>query len=371
MERIRIAKPWISNLEISYVQDAVSNGWGEKCYTYIKKLEKRFSEYLGIKHAVATSSCTGATHMALVAMGVGAGDEVIIPETTWISCASAVIYAGANPVFVDIKEDTWCIDPDKIERAISPKTKAIMPVHIYGNVAEMNEIMDIATKHNIQVIEDPAEALGAEYYGRKVGSIGGCGVFSFHGTKMATSGEGGMFVTNDDELFNKFSVLHDQGRVSEEKRMFFPHHIGYKYKISNLQAALAYAQIERIRELIQKKKEIFNWYSQSFSNFDNVKLNYQQKYAKCCYWMPILIFDKPINIDQSGGLIEHLDNHGIDSRPFFYPLSSLPMFPKQQQNSVAYDLCKRAINLPSPFCITKEEVNYVSKMVMSFLNNSN
>lgn len=367
MRRIRIAKPWISDLEINYVNDAIRNGWGEECYTYIKKLEKKFADYLGVKHAVATSSCTGATHMALLAMGVGSGDEVIIPETTWVSCAAAVIYTGAKPVFVDIKEDTWCIGPERIESAITSKTKAIMPVHVYGNVAEMNEIMDIAVKHNLEVIEDPAEALGAEYYDQKVGSIGNCGVFSFHGTKMATAGEGGMFVTNDSELFNTFTMLHDQGRVPTEKRMFFPHYIGYKYKISNLQASLAYAQMERIEELLLKKRRIFEWYTEALSDFDCIEMNYEQPYAKSCYWMPILVFEKSFNINRDH-LMHYLDEHGIDSRPFFHPLSSLPMFEAKEGNFVAYDLSRRGINLPGAFDITPQQVDYIATIIRKYLS---
>lgn len=366
MQRIRIAKPWITDLEIEYVGDAVRSGWGEDCYMYISKLEKLFADYIGTTYAIATSSCTGATHMALVAMGVGKGDEVILPETTWISCAASVLYTGAKPVFVDIKPDTWCIDPEKIEDAITSKTKAIMPVHVYGNVAELNEIMDIAAKDRIKVIEDPAEALGSEYYSRKVGSIGNCGVFSFHGTKMATAGEGGMFVTNDSDLRDRFSILHDQGRVPSEKRTFFPHYIGYKYKISNLQAALACGQIERISELLSKKRQIFGWYKDAFADVGFVKMNCEQPYARNCYWMPSLIFDRSINVDRDE-LMRHLNQNNIDSRPFFYPLSSLPMFEKVHKNEVAYDLSSRGINLPANFEITQDEINFVSEKIKSFI----
>ena len=316
MKKIRIAKPWITDIEISYVEDAMKNGWGGKCYDYIIRLEKLFSEYLGSKYVVATSSCTGATHMALAAMGIGKGDEVILPETTWASCAAAIMYTGAKPVFVDIKNDTWCIDPKKIEKAITEKTKAIMPVHIYGNVAEMKEIIQIASNNDIRIIEDSAQGLGSEYEDQKVGSIGDCGVFSLHGTKLATAGEGGIFVTNQYELYNKFLILHSQGRVPNEKKLFFPHYVGFKYRISNIQAALACAQIERIEELILKKREIFSWYKDCFNDDDLFSMNYEQTYVKNCYWMPILRFSEKIDINIDD-LANHLSEYNIETRPFF------------------------------------------------------
>jgi len=366
LKRIRIAKPWITDLEIKYVEDAIRNGWGSKCNDYIIKLEKTFAEYIGVKYAVATSSCTGAIHMALLAMGIGEGDEVIIPEATWISCAAAVIYTGAKPVFVDIKEDTWCIDPDRVESAITPRTKAIMPVHVYGNVAEMNEINVIATKHKLKVIEDAAEALGANYYNKKVGSIGDCGVFSFHGTKLVTAGEGGMFVTNDYNIYKQFCVLHNQGQVPEETKMFFPHQIGYKYKISNLQASLALAQIERVDELLLKKKQIFNWYIEVFNDIDWIKMNLEQPYANCSFWMPNVVFDKSVSITRDG-LMEYLNDRGIDSRPFFYPLSELPMFEPVLNNNISYDISKRGINLPGAYNVTRDNVVTIGNIIKQYI----
>ncbi|MCS6821115.1 MAG: DegT/DnrJ/EryC1/StrS family aminotransferase, partial [Microscillaceae bacterium] len=212
MKKIPINKPSITKLEISYVHDAIANGWGEKCYDYIYKFENKFASYQQTKYAHATSSCTGAIHLALMAMGVKAGDEVIVPEITWIATAEPILYIGAKPIFVDVLPDTWCIDPQKIEQAITKKTRAIIVVHVYGNVCEMDEIMAIAQKHGLVVLEDAAEGLGSEYKGKKCGSIGDVGVFSFHGTKTMTTGEGGMLVTNNEVIYEKAKVLNDHGR---------------------------------------------------------------------------------------------------------------------------------------------------------------
>ena len=210
-KKIPINKPSITELEISYVNDAIANGWGEKCYDYIHRFEKDFAKYQGTNHALATSSCTGAIHLALMALGVKADDEVIIPEITWIASVEPILYIGAKPVFVDVLEDTWCLDPQKVEEAITPKTKAIIVVHIYGNLCNMNEIMAIAQKHNLVVLEDAAEALGSEYYGKKAGSIADAGVFSFHGTKTMTTGEGGVLVTNNEVIYEKAKTFYFQG----------------------------------------------------------------------------------------------------------------------------------------------------------------
>jgi len=239
-------------------------------------------------------------------------------------------------------------------------------VHVYGNVAEIDEILAIAEEYGLYVMEDAAEALGSEYKGRKVGSIADCGVFSFHGTKTASTGEGGMFVTNDEELYNKVYTLANQGRNSAETRMFFPHSIGLKYKMSNLQAAMGCAQIERAEELVGRKREIFGLYEECFSNADGITMNHEQLYAKCSYWMPTALFDRWIDVDRDE-LMKYLGEKGIDSRPFFYPLSSLPMFEEKRENSVAYGIHGRGINLPGHFGLTEGDVRAVADAVMQFI----
>lgn len=369
-QRIYINKPSITDKEISYVNDAITNGWGEKCYDYLFKFESLFAKHLGVPHAIATSSCTGAIHLALMAMGIKAGDEVIVPEITWIASAEPLMWMGAKPVFVDVLPDSWCIDPVAIEKAITPKTKGIIAVHLYGNVCDMDSIMAIAKKHGLKVLEDSAEGLGSEYKGKKVGSIGDAGVFSFHGTKTISTGEGGMLTTNSAELNEKARILNDHGRNAKdpENKMFWMRNYGYKYKMSNLQAAMGCAQIERIEELVAKKVEIFNWYVELLKDVP-CKLNPQPANTKNGYWLPTVIFDESLNIDREG-LFEHHKSLMIDSRPFFFPLSSLPMFESKPENKVAYGLYQRGINLPSYHDLNHGQAKLIIGSLIEFLTQS-
>jgi len=298
MKRIYYAKPSITELEIKYVTDAIKTGWGEHCYDYLKKFEAEFASYLDVKHAMATSSCTGAIHIALSALGIKPGDEIILADINWIATVAPITYLGAKPVFVDVLPDTWCIDPAKAERAITPKTKAIIATHVYGNLAEMDELLVIAKKHNLYLIEDAAEALGSEYKGKKAGSIGHFGVFSFHGTKTISTGEGGMLVSNDEALMSKARIFSDHGRNPTEKRMFFPERIGFKYKMSNLQAAMGLAQIERAEELVEKKRAIFRGYYKRLGHVEGLSFNPEKKDTKNSYWMPTVIFDESLHFNR-------------------------------------------------------------------------
>ncbi len=370
-QKIYINKPSITEKEIAYVNDAIANGWGEKCYDYIFKFEKLFAQHLNVAHATATSSCTGAIHLALMAMGIKAGDEVIVPEITWIASVEPILYIGAKPVFVDVLPDSWCIDPAAIEKAVTPKTKGIIAVHVYGNVCDMDSIMAIAQKHNLKVLEDAAEGIGSEYKGKKVGSIGHAGVFSFHGTKTVSTGEGGMLTTNDSELNEKARVLNDHGRNAKdpENKMFWMRNYGYKYKISNMQAAMGCAQIERIEELVDKKREIFSWYKELLKDIP-CTLNPKPENTQNGYWLPTVIFDESLNIDRNG-LFEHYKTLNVDSRPFFFPLSSLPMFETCTHNKVAYGLYERGVNLPSYHDLSHDQAKLVVKGLKEYLAHSN
>lgn len=366
MKHIAYAKPSITELEKRYVCDAIENGWGSSCYDYIYKFQDAFKEYLGVKNALATSSCTGALHIALKAVGIEAGDEVIVPDATWIASVAPITYLCAKPVFVDVLESTWCIDPVEIEKAITSKTKAIIAVHLYGNVCEMDEIMAIAKKYNLYVIEDSAEAIGSEYKGKKAGSIGDFGVFSFHGTKTITTGEGGMLVMNNDALFEKASILHDHGRNPKTKKMFWADEVGFKYKISNIQAALGYAQVQRIEELVARKIEIFHCYAKKFSHIKFISMNNKQKYAKNSYWMPTVVLDEKLHIDRDE-LINYLQSFNIDARVFFHPISSLDIF-ENVDNKRAYKISKNGLNLPSFFDMSKDEIIFVFDKVIEYID---
>jgi perosamine synthetase len=367
-EKIAITRPSISDLEVEYVNDAIRNGWGSKCYDYINRFEKEFAGYQKSNYALATSSCTGAIHIALMALGVKAGDEVIIPEITWIASVEPVLYIGAKPVFADVLPDTWCIDPQKIEALITPKTKAILVVHVYGNLVEMDAVMSVAKKHNLVVLEDAAEGLGSEYKGLKAGSIGDAGVFSFHGTKTISTGEGGIMVTNRQEVYERAKILNDHGRNPRIGKTFWMEEYGYKYKMSNLQAAMGCAQIERADELITRKREIFSWY-QEFLKDIPCKLNPELPGTKNSYWMPTAIFDQSLKFDRDA-LFAYMKQYNIDSRPFFYPLSSLPMFEAKPENSVSYAIYERGINMPSHHNLTKSDIHYVCTVIRNFLSST-
>lgn len=319
LQHIAINKPSISKLEIKYVNDAISNGWGSKCYDYINRFEKEFAEYQETQFALATSSCTGAIHLALMALGVEAGDEVIVPDITWIASVEPILYIGAKPVFVDVLLDSWCLDPLKVREAVTSKTKCIIPVHVYGNLVEMDEIMLIAKDYNLVVLEDAAEGLGSVYKGRKAGSIGDAGVFSFHGTKTISTGEGGMLVTSREDVYEKAKILNDHGRDPKIGKTYWMEQFGYKYKMSNLQAAMGCAQIGRANQLVNKKREIFGWYKNLLSSFP-CRLNPEPSYTKNSYWLPTLVMDKSIFFDREEFFI-YMKRNNIDSRPFFLSIN--------------------------------------------------
>lgn len=368
MKRIYYTKPSITRKEIDYATDAVTIGWGDRCYEYINRFETLFANHLGVRHVIATSSCTGALHMGLAALGIKPGDEVIIGDINWIATAAPVTYLGAKPVLVDVCEDSWCIDSLKIEAAITPKTKAIIAVHLYGNLCNLDEILAIAAKYNLPVIEDAAEAIGSVYKGKKAGSIGRFGVFSFHGTKTVTTGEGGMFVTNDSELYDKVFMLANHGRSKTQTKQFWPDEIGFKYKMSNVQAAIGCAQLERIDELIDKKRQIFKWYQAKLKDLP-VKLNPEPQNCQNGYWMVTIIVDRDITFDREKLLLE-FKNNNIDGRVFFWPLSMIRPedFIKHGDNDVSYGLYARGINLPCYHDIIEEDVDRVVECIKDIIN---
>ncbi|MBU3934642.1 DegT/DnrJ/EryC1/StrS family aminotransferase [Patescibacteria group bacterium] len=361
---IPVTGPSITKLEVRFVNEAVKNGWFENSNKYIKWFEKEFAEYIGVKYAIATSSCSGALHLALLGLGVKKGDEVIVPDITWAASAAAIKYVGAKPVFVDIDPYTWCLDPSKIERVITERTKAIMPVTIYGHPPAMNEIIDIAQKHQLYIIEDAAQSIGSKYYDKRPGSFGDAAGFSFHGTKIMTTGEGGMFVTNNKELFLKVDSLSNEGK--DPNKLFWILRIGYKYKMTNLQAALGLAQLKRIDELVTKKRQIFNWYKQRLQNIDGITLNAQMPHCYNTYWMPTVIINKRYGIKKER-LMKKLKEYNIISRPFFYPLSSMPPFKIKVNNPIAYNLSPYGINLPSGQNLNEQKVDYICNCLFKIL----
>lgn len=372
--KIPVAGPWITRKEIDYVTDAVSNSWYEKANVYQKRFEKAFAEYIGVKYAVSLPSCTSAIHLSLLALGVGPGDEVIVPDITWIATSAPITYVGATPVFADIERDTWCLSAASFKKCITSKTKAVIPVDLYGNMPDMDEICRIARENNIAIIEDAAQAMGSEYKNKKAGSFGDTGVFSFHGSKTLTTGEGGMLVTNHEEIYHRVLFLRDHGRKEGDK-MFWNIEIAYKYKMSELQAALGLAQLERINKLITKKRKIFQWYQRELKEIEGIVLNCENNNTKNTYWMITVIIHPKFGLRKED-LIKALSKKGIDSRPFFYPLSSLPAYSHlkgticaRSRNQISYEISPYGINLPSALNLTEQNVLYVCNTLKELLIN--
>ncbi len=360
--RILYTKPSITDLEVKYATDAAANGWGDQCYAYINRFEELFRQHLGVRYAIATSSCTGALHMGMAALGIGPGDEVVMADTNWIATASPIVNLGAKPVFVDILQDSWCIDPEKVEAAITPCTKAIVAVHLYGNLCHMDRLLAIGEKHGIPIIEDAAEAIGSVYHGKRAGSMGKFGAFSFHGSKTLTTGEGGMFVTNDADLYERVLTLSNHGRARGQTKQFWPDLVGFKYKMSNLQAAIGCAQMERIEELIRKKRDIMKTYRNHLDKLPGVSMNPEPEGTVIGAWMPTVIFAPETGISRDK-LQAAFSAENADARVFFWPLSGLSMFTPVKTNVNAWDIPERAMNLPSYHEILDADLTRVCSVI--------
>jgi len=375
--RIPVAGPSITGREIDYVTDAVTNAWYGNANVYHRRFEERFADYVGRQHAIALPSCTSALHLSLLALGIGPGDEVVIPDSTWIASAAPIAYVGATPVFADVDPDTWCISVSAFERAVTPRTRAAIVVDLYGGMPDMSALEDVAARLGIPVIEDAAEAIGSVYHGRRAGSFGVASTFSFHGSKTLTTGEGGMLVTDDDRFRARCEFLRDHGRTPGDTT-FRSREIAYKYKMSSMQAALGLAQLERIDELVAKKRAIFAWYRDHIQSSPLgarrlVTLNAEPAGVTNSYWMVTAIVSPEVGKTKQE-LIAELGERGIDTRPFFDPLSSLDAYcdlpaarAAAEQNAVAYGLAPRAINLPSALSLTEDDVTIVCTELASVL----
>ena len=356
-KKISFAGPWITDKEINYVIDATKHGWYEKYDKDTKNLEKTIQEYLGVKYALATHCCTAALHLACEALNLNENDEVICTDFSWVATAYAIAYTKAKPVFVDIDEKTWCISPKAIKKAITKNTKAIMLVHSLGYPAKMDEIMKIAKKYNLHVIEDAAPALGAEFNDRKVGTFGEFGCFSFQGAKLTASGEGGIIVTNNDDLFNRICLLASMGRT-DSKAVFWSDNLGYQYTIANLTAALALAQVERVDELIEKKKYIYDCYQEELGKLDNIKFVTEYNNSKSVHCYPSILLGDGIAISRDK-IIQILESKNIHCRPAFPRMSRFPVFESRFQNPVAKNVESKGISLPSAANLDNVDIKFV------------
>jgi perosamine synthetase len=298
--------------------------------------------------------------MGFAALGIGPGDEVILGDINWIASAAPITYLGAKPVFVDVLPDTWCLDPRRVEPAITRHTKAILAVHLYGNLCDMEALLDIGRRHSIPVVEDAAEAIGSIWHGKRAGSMGRFGAFSFHGTKTITTGEGGMFVTDDNALYERVLTLSNHGRARNERRQFWPATVGYKYKMTNVQAAIGCAQLERIDELVAGKRRVFDYYKQRLADLP-LTMNPEPSGTTNSYWMPTIVVDEGVVFDREQ-LLEVFRDNDIDGRVFFWPLTSLTIF-DGRPNPVAQSIYRRALNLPSYHDLADQDLERVATLI--------
>lgn len=334
-----VAEPSLSDKELQYLTDAFLSTWISSRGKYIDRFEEEFSDYCQSTHGVATANGTVALHLALAAWDIGPGDEVIVPDLTFAATINAVLYTGATPVIVDVERDRWTMCPDAFAEAITPRTKAVIPVHVYGMACRMDAIMEVANQHGIKVLEDCAEAHGAEFNGKRVGSWGHAGTFSFFANKIITTGEGGMVVTSDDALNERMRILRDHG-MKPGKR-YWHDEVGFNYRMTNLQAAIGCAQLERIDEIIQNHAQLETRYKEALSSvpvtwptdFDNTR--------RVIWLISVLIENRDEVMDACKKL-------GVDVRPFFYPLSTMPVYEQYTaSNKNALWLAERGMNLPT------------------------
>ncbi|HEY4135697.1 MAG TPA: DegT/DnrJ/EryC1/StrS family aminotransferase [Alphaproteobacteria bacterium] len=372
-KRIPISGPSITEREIRYVADACATAWYENANVYNARFEQAFAAYVGSRFAISLPSCTAGLHLSLAAMGVGPGDEVIVPDATWIASAAPISYVGATPVFGDVDPATWCLSAASFERLITPRTKAVIPVDLYGGMADFATIRAIADRHGVRVIEDAAEALGSEFQGRKAGHLGDTGTFSFHGSKTMTTGEGGMVVTDDEALHRRMLVLRDHGRQPNDTN-FFNGEVAFKYKMTSLQAALGLAQIERVEELVSRKRAIFAAYRDRLGSRDDIVLNAEPAGTRNSYWMVTVAWDAAYGLSKDA-VMARLKDEAIDTRPFFHPLTSLPAYREAadqaraaRENKVAYDIGARAINLPCGMSLEDADIDYVCDKLVALLD---
>ncbi len=354
------SKPSIGPLEVEYVTHAVQSGWISSLGEYVSRFEEEFAAFCGVDHAVAVSNGTVAIHLALVALRIGPGDEVIVPDLSFIATANAVLMAGATPVFADINADTLCLDPSTIEPLITPRTRAIMPVHLYGHPADMRAISQIAARHGLLVIEDAAEAHGSEVNGQRVGGLGNCATFSFYGNKNLTTGEGGMITTNDAALADRCRLLRDH--AMSPQRRYWHEEQGYNYRITNLQAAVGCAQLARSEELIGGRIELFDLYQSAFSG-SGVRLNRRANWARNTYWLVCAEFPG-LDHPKRDMLIEALRTNGIDTRPYFYPMSDMPYL-VSAPTPVAHAVSQIGLSLPTYIGLTSDDVGYIASSVLA------
>ena len=370
MKTIHWAGPSITEHEIDIVHDAMRNGWYENKFDYVEKFQHEFAIYHDRKYGIMTPNCTSAIHLLLTALEISEGDEVILPECTWIATGAGITYLRANPIFCDVDPKNWCLDPRSAEKLITPKTKAVIAVNLYGNMPQYDELTKLCAHHEIPLIEDSAESVGSTYKGVKAGKFGIGSVFSFHRTKTITTGEGGMLLLDDEKLFDRCMFLRDHGRKKDV--MYLNYEVTYKYMPFNLQAALGYAQFQRIEELVDIKRNQLKMYRERLDKIEDIFLNTEPEGGVNGAWITAVLFGKSHKL-QALEVVEKLAEMDIPARPFFYPLSSLPAYPMakakyEPMNPVAYDISTRGINLPGSAILTEDQIDWICEGIKKLID---
>ena len=355
MFKIPVYQPLLNGNEKKYVNECLDSTWISSKGRFINDFENSFSEYINVKHATTVSNGTVAIHLALLALGIGEGDEVIVPTLTYIASVNSIAYTGAKPVFVDSLADSWQIDSEDVRRKITPNTKAVMAVHLYGHPCDMDALLAICKEHNLFLIEDCAEAIGTTYKGKHVGTFGDISTFSFFGNKTITTGEGGMVVTNDDTLYDR--AVHFKGQGLAKHRQYWHDVIGYNYRMTNICAAIGLAQMENIDTVLKQKAKIADTYKSLLKDTSVEFHDSGSKDVYHSYWMcSILLKDAK----ERENLRKHLDENGIETRPLFYPVHTMPMYSdKYQRHPIAENIGWRGINLPSYPGLTDEDIRFI------------
>lgn len=364
-----VMEPVLKGREVEYVLDCFATNWISSQGEYVGRFEESMQKYLSVDHALSVSNGTTALHLAMAALKIGKDDEILVPDLTFISPASMAVLCGATPVFVDVDRKTWTMDPSDIEKRITVRTKAVVPVHLYGHPCDMDPIMEIARRHGLHVIEDCAEALGAEYKGRKVGTIGDIGTFSFFANKVITTGEGGMVTTGNTELYRRMQLLRDHG-MARGKRYW--HQVtGFNYRLTNLQAAIGLAQMERIDEFLEYREKVVARYEDQLKNIEGIILPPHEIWAKNIYWLYSIIIDEEVTGVTRDSLMAQLTDHGIDTRPLFYPLHQQPPFSATAGRTFPNSdwLAARGLSLPTSNNIMLEDVDKVCAVIRSIMRN--
>jgi perosamine synthetase len=362
---IAVSEPLLDDRAFAYVAEAVRTGWISSEGRFIAEFERGWAQYCGVSHGVAVCNGTAALEIAMAVLALPAGSEVILPSFTIISCVAAVLRVGCRPVLVDCDPESWCLDMAQVEQKVTARTRAVMPVHMYGHMAEMNALMELARKFDLSIIEDAAEAHGAEYHGRRAGGIGTVGCFSFYANKIVTTGEGGMVVTNDSKLAERARSLRNLCFRGDQR--FLHSELGYNFRMTNVQAAIGLAQIERIDDHLARKRRIAARYSERLRNVPALRLPVELPGVKNVYWMYGVVLSESVPFDAKE-LAARLKQHGVDTRPFFLGMHEQPVLRARglfggESYPVTERLSRRGLYLPSGLGLTEAEIDTVCAAV--------